>query len=80
MESSIRDLLNDMAEHRPVFKNNQNTSHPRFGFTPKTGREFPKTFFFTVIRKTEYPSGGVFERSSGRKRRDSGARHQAPLA
>jgi len=25
MESSHRDLLNDMAEHRPILKNNQNT-------------------------------------------------------
>ena len=25
MESSRRDLLNDMAEHRPIWKNNQNT-------------------------------------------------------
>jgi len=45
MESSRRDLLNDMAEHRPILKNNQNTYHPRFGFTPKTGKEFLKTGF-----------------------------------
>jgi len=37
MESSRRDLLNGMAEHGPILKNNQNTYHPRFGFTPKTG-------------------------------------------
>jgi len=31
MESSRRGLLNDIAEHRPIiFKNNQNTYHPRF--------------------------------------------------
>jgi len=36
MESSHWDLLNGMAEHRPILKNNQNTYHPRFGFTPKT--------------------------------------------
>ena len=35
MESSRRDLLNDMAEHRPISKNNQNMNHLRFGFTPK---------------------------------------------
>jgi len=27
MESSRRELLNDMAEHRPVLKNNQNTHY-----------------------------------------------------
>jgi len=37
MESSRRDLVNDMAENGPILKNNQNTFHPRFGFTPKTG-------------------------------------------
>ena len=35
-----------MAEHRPIYKSNQNTYHLRFGFTPKTGIAFPKTFFF----------------------------------
>jgi len=42
MESSQRDLSNDMAEHTPILKNNPNTWHPRFGFTPKTGIAFPK--------------------------------------
>jgi len=27
MESSRRDLLNDMAEHRPILKYNQNTNY-----------------------------------------------------
>jgi len=43
MESSRRDLLNDTAEHMPILKNNQNTDHRRFGFTPKTGIASPKT-------------------------------------
>jgi len=43
MESFRRDLLNDMAEHIPILKNNQNTYHPRFIFAPKTGIELPKT-------------------------------------
>ena len=43
MESSRRDLLNDMAENMPILKNNQNTCHPRF--TPKTGIAFPTTRF-----------------------------------
>jgi len=46
MESSRRDPLNHMAEHEPILKNNQNTYHPRFGFTPKTGVAFPKTGFY----------------------------------
>jgi len=37
MESSRRDLLNNMAEHRLILKNNQNTYQPRFDSTPKTG-------------------------------------------
>jgi len=37
INSSRRDLLNDMAEHMPILKNNLNTLHPRFGYTPKTG-------------------------------------------
>jgi len=44
-ESFRRDLLNDMAERRPISKNNRNTYHPRFGFTPKTGKAFLITGF-----------------------------------
>jgi len=43
MESLRRDLLKDMAEHRPILKHNQITYYPRFSFTPKTGIELPKT-------------------------------------
>ena len=51
MESSRRDSLNDMDEHRPILKNNQNTYYPRFGFTPKRGMAFPKTgFCFNCVR------------------------------
>jgi len=35
-----------MTEHTPMFKNNHNTCHPRFGFTPKRSIAFPKAFFF----------------------------------
>jgi len=45
MESSRRDLLNDLAEHRPILKNNQNTYHSRLGFVSKTGIAFSKTGF-----------------------------------
>jgi len=47
MESSRRDLLNNVAEHRPILKNDQ-TSTPAFNFTPKTGKAFPETGFFSV--------------------------------
>jgi len=43
MESSRRDLVNDVTEHRSISKNNQNTFYPRFSFTHKTGLEFPET-------------------------------------
>jgi len=42
MESSRRDLWNDMAEHRSILENTQNTYHARFGFTPKTDIAFAK--------------------------------------
>jgi len=45
MESSRRDLLNDVAGHRSILKNDQNTYYPRFSFTPKTGIAFPKRVF-----------------------------------
>ena len=49
MESSRRDLLNDMAEHRPILKNNRNThqvSHPKPIYSiPQNG-----VFVFTVYR------------------------------
>ena len=43
MESSRRDLLNNVAEHKSILKINQNTYYPRFSFTPKTRIKFPKT-------------------------------------
>jgi len=43
MESSRRDLLNNMVQHKPILKNNQNMQHPRFSFPPKTGVAFSKT-------------------------------------
>ena len=77
MESFRRDLLNDMAEHRPILKNNQNTYYPRFSFTPKN-RELPETgasflrchlekkSWFTFIQKKswEYLKPNLFLQSS----------------
>jgi len=31
------------AEHRPIFKNNENAHHLHVSFTPETGTELPKT-------------------------------------
>ena len=39
-----------MAEHRSILKNHQNTYHPCFGFTPKTGIAFPKTTALLLLR------------------------------
>jgi len=33
MESSRRDLSNDMAKHGPILKDHQNMYYPRFSFT-----------------------------------------------
>jgi len=49
MESSRQDLLNDVAEHRSILKNNQNTYYPRFSFTPNIGIAFPKTGFLFLL-------------------------------
>jgi len=48
MASSRRDLLNDMAEQRPISKNSQYTHRPRFGFTPETGIPQKRGLIFTV--------------------------------
>jgi len=48
-ERSRRELSNDVAEHRYMLKNYQNTYYPRFSFILKTGIAFPKTgAVFTV--------------------------------
>jgi len=38
-----RELSIDLAEHRYMLKNYQNTHYPHFSFIPKTGIAFPKT-------------------------------------
>jgi len=60
-ESCRQDLLNDMAEHRPILKNNQNSFDPRFGFTPKTGTAFTKTFVFAVQIFFNFFNFGVYQ-------------------
>ena len=45
MESSRRDLLNDVAEHGPILKNSRNT-YPSFMLTVETGIRTPRTKMF----------------------------------
>jgi len=53
MESSRRDLSNDMAEHGPILKNSQNTYYRRLRFTPKAGHiAFPKTGVLFLLCST----------------------------
>jgi len=40
---SQRELSIDVAQHRSILKNKQNTNYPRFSFLPKTGLAFLKT-------------------------------------
>ena len=60
------------AEHRPILKNNQNTYHLRFGFTPLTDIAFPKTgfWFYCVYSLSSHPvmgkSGGFLKCSTER--------------
>jgi len=50
-----RGLSIDVAEHRSILKNYQNTYNPRFSFTPKTGIAFPKTgVLFLLCRGFRY--------------------------
>jgi len=79
MESSRRDLLNDVAEHGSILKNNQNTNHPRFGFIPKTGIAFPKTgFCFCVPPRINLSSSGwgAFDSAKNRKRQSVTAKRE----
>jgi len=46
MESSHPDLLNDMAEHRSISKNNQTTLTLVFVSHPKKVQHFPQRFLF----------------------------------
>ena len=54
MESSSRNLLNDMAEHRHILKNRQNTYYSRFNFSPKTGIAFPTGVLFLLCTDTKF--------------------------
>jgi len=50
MDSSRRDLLYDVAEHRSILKNNQN--YP--SFTPRTGIKLPKTGVLFLVCSLAY--------------------------
>ena len=49
MKSSRRDIFNDVADHRSILKNKQNTNSPRFSFTPKTDTELPEKGVMCLI-------------------------------
>jgi len=44
----------ELYEPRTILKNNQSTYHPRFGFTPKTGVAFPKTWFHLTVSSATF--------------------------
>jgi len=46
---SRRELSIDVAEHRPMLKNFQNTNYPRFSFVPNTGLTFFKSGFLFLL-------------------------------
>jgi len=70
---SRRELSIDVAEHRSILKNNQNT-YLRFGFTPKTDKAFPKTralFLLYDLQATlglGYLKSGALLRSTRRRK------------
>jgi len=43
LKISWRDISTDVAEHKAMLKNRQNTQHTRLNFTPKSGIAFLKT-------------------------------------
>jgi len=45
IESFRRGRLNDLAEHRSILNNSQNTYYPRFVFSPNTGKNSLKQVF-----------------------------------
>ena len=47
---SRRELSIDVAEHRTILKNNQNSYYPRFSFRSKTGIELPETGVSFLLR------------------------------
>jgi len=50
MEISRRDILNDMAKHKPILKNNQKTYPPCVWFHTQNKVQPPKRgFVFTVL-------------------------------
>jgi len=46
--------MSDMAEHRPILKNTQNTKYPCFIFTPKRDVELPKIGVPFLLRLVPY--------------------------
>jgi len=61
-ERSRRELSIDVAEHRSMLKNCQNTHYPRFSFIPKTGKAFPETGSCFSQERT-YPTSCILNQS-----------------
>ena len=60
---SRRELSIDVAEHRSMLETYQNTLYPRFSFTPKTGKAFPKTGDLFLLCKLELSHSHLTDRS-----------------
>ena len=68
---SRRELSINVAEHRSILKNNQNTHYPRFSFTPKRGTKLPETgvlFLLCRRRKHTFREYSIDVRWLGRNR------------
>jgi len=50
LKTSRREVSIGAAEHSSLLKNNQ-IKYPRFSFTPKTGKELPKTGVLFLLCK-----------------------------
>jgi len=60
IDSSCRDLLNNVAEHESILKINQNKNYPRFSlFAPKTGMAYSlERVFCETVKMPPYCSEG----------------------
>jgi len=54
MESSHRNLLNDVAEHKPKEKKNQIMYYPHFSCTPKTNIALSKMGVLFLLCKCQF--------------------------
>ena len=57
MESSRRDLSNDMAEHWPILKNNQDTTHVLFSRPKQIWYSPKRVFCFKCVQTSNAACG-----------------------